>query len=230
MSSQPTPFDQAHANAYDERFSRLAPLRDALHLLIGAVFFDLPEDAKVLCVGVGTGQEVIALAARFPKWEFALVDPSNDMLKVCRRNTDAHGITSRCQFHEGYLDSFSPAAPFDAATSLLVSQFILEPSARARFFQSIAERLKPRGLLATADLASDLTSTSSQGLLEVWLRLMQETGLKPDQFDRVRATYKNDLAILPEDAVHTLVASNGFENPILFFKAGLIHAWYARRT
>ena len=54
-------FDQ-QAATYDQQWARLAPLRDALNLLIGAVFSDLPDNARILCVGAGTGAEILYLA------------------------------------------------------------------------------------------------------------------------------------------------------------------------
>jgi hypothetical protein len=57
-------FDQERASSYDERFTKVAPLRDALHLLIHLVLSELPADARILCVGVGTGSELIHLDYR----------------------------------------------------------------------------------------------------------------------------------------------------------------------
>lgn len=205
-------------------------MRDALHLLISAVLADLPAEARILCVGAGTGHELIYLAQKFPQWRFAVVEPSAPMLEVCRRKAEECGITPRCVFHEGYLDSLPPSAAFDAATSLLVSQFILAPDARAGFFRAIAERLRPGGYLASADLASDTVSATYQSLLEVWLRLMRETGSPPEQLESLRVTYGRDVALLPLERVSSIIASGGFETPVLFLQTGLIHAWYAQRT
>ncbi len=221
--------DQTHAAAYDQKFIKLAAMRDALPLLISAVFADLPAEARILCVGAGTGHELIYLAQKFPQARFTAVEPSAPMLAICRRKAEAGGITSRCIFHEGYLDSLPAAEAFDAATSLLVSQFILDPDTRAGFFRSIAERLRPGGYLASADLASDTTSATYQSLLGVWIRLMRETGSAPEQLEKMRIAYGRDVAVLPVEQVSALIASGGFEAPVLFFQTGLIHAWYARR-
>ncbi len=226
----PVAFDQAHADAYDQRYVRLAPMREALHLLMSAVLADLPADARILCVGAGTGQELIYLAQKFPRWRFAVVEPSGPMLGVCRRKAEAGGITPRCVFHEGYLDSLPPSAAFDAATSLLVSQFILSPAARTGFFREIAARLRPGGYLVSADLASDPASASYQSLLDVWIRLMRETGSPPEQIEKLRVIYGREVALLSVDQVSALIASGGFETPVLFLQTGLIHAWYAQRA
>jgi len=226
----PAAFGPEHAAAYDQRYAKLSPMRDALHLLMSAVLADLPVAARILCVGAGTGAELIYLAEKFPQWHFAVVEPSAPMLEVCRRKAAACGITSRCVFHEGYLETLPPSEPFDAATALLVSQFLLDLEARASFFHGIAVRLRPRGYLVSADLASDIKSENYQNLLEVWLRLMRETGSTPEQLEKLRGAYERDVAVLPVEQVSALIASAGFAKPVLFLQTCLIHAWYTRRT
>jgi tRNA (cmo5U34)-methyltransferase len=231
MSTEsPVAFDQAHAATYDQRFAKLAPLRDALHLLISAVLADLPAEARILCVGAGTGHELIYLALKFPQWRFTVVEPSAPMLEVCRRKANECGIALRCVFHEGYLDSLPVSPAFDAATSLLVSQFILTAEARVSFFHNIASRLRPGGYLVSADLASDTGSATYQSLLEVWIRLMRETGSPPEQLEKLRMTYGRDVSVLPLQQVSALIAAGGFETPVLFLQTCLIHAWYAQRA
>ncbi|MCU0544466.1 MAG: hypothetical protein MUE44_20220 [Oscillatoriaceae cyanobacterium Prado104] len=51
-------FDRERASRYDQQFAKLAPMRDALNLSIRMVLSELPEDARILCVGVGTGCEI----------------------------------------------------------------------------------------------------------------------------------------------------------------------------
>jgi tRNA (cmo5U34)-methyltransferase len=226
----PIKFDQQVASKYDQQWVKLAPIRDGLNLLIGAVLSELPAEARILCVGAGTGAEILDLAQRFPNWRFTAVEPSGPMLDVCRRRAEEHGLISRCEFHEGYLDSLPPSEAFDAATSLLVSQFILDPQTRSSFFHAIAERLRPGGYLVSADLVSDIGSTAYQSLLEVWIRIMKAGAIAPEMAERLREVYGRDVAVLPPEEVSAIIVSGGFETPILFFQAGLIHAWYSRRT
>lgn len=232
MQSQnnPVAFDEEHAKNYDDRFAKLAPFRDSLHLLMSAIFADLPADARILCVGAGTGLELVSLAQKHPGWHFTAVDPSGPMLEVCRRRAQELGIASRCDFHTGYLDSLPSTQPYDAATSILVSQFVLDRQLRTSFFRGIAERLKPNGILVSADLSSGDSPEAYEKLLEVWLRLMTQADLSADQVENLRTAYSRNVAVLPIQEVSDIIASGGFETPNLFLQTGLIHAWYAERS
>lgn len=222
-------FDQ-QAASYDERWAKTAPIRDALHFLLEAVFAELPAQARLLCVGAGTGEEIAYLAKRFPEWRFCAVEPSAAMLDVCRAKAENEGFAARCQWHEGYLDALPVQAGFDAATCFLVSQFILEQKARIAFFRGIAARLRPGGLLASADLSADTASPAYDALLTVWLNMLRAAGIPAAGLEQLRAAYTRDVALLPAARVAALIQAGGFEAPVPFHQAGLIQAWFARRA
>jgi tRNA (cmo5U34)-methyltransferase len=118
----PSHFGHDHARSYDAGLTKIAPVLDALAFLTSTVLSDLRSDARILCVGVGTGTELIALARVFPRWRFTAIDPSAAMLDICRSKTQEQGIGSRCEFHEGYVHSLPHTEPFDGATSILQYQ------------------------------------------------------------------------------------------------------------
>lgn len=222
-------FDQ-QAAVYDERWAKTAPIRDALYFLLDAVFADVPADARVLCVGAGTGEELAYLAGRYRQWTFAVVEPSGAMLDVCRAKADKGGFLDRCCFHEGYMETLPTIDPFEVATCFLVSQFILEPAARSAFFAAIAARLRPGGILASSDLASDMDAGEFETLLRVWLDMMRTAGIPAAGLAQMREAYAKDVAILPPAQVASIIRAGGFDSPVAFYQAGLIHAWFARRA
>lgn len=222
-------FDQQAAN-YDTQWAKTASIRNCLHLLLGSLFAELPADASILCVGVGTGDELIYLASQNPGWTFTAVEPSGPMLDICRQRTEEEGVASRCAFYEGYLDSLPAIEKYNAATCFLVSQFILEEQERSRFFSEIAERLRPNGVLASSDLASDVESPEYDVLLRAWMNMMSAADISPEAVERMRKAYANDVGVLPPAKVASIIEAGGFELPVQFFQSGLIHAWLSKRA
>jgi tRNA (cmo5U34)-methyltransferase len=223
-------FNREHAASYNQRFSKLAPMKDALHLLIRLIFSELPTEARILCVGAGTGAEMIYLAEAFPQWQFTAVEPAAAMLDICRQRAEACGITARCTFHEGYIDSLPESETFDAAMAILVSQFILQAEQRQHFFRKIAAQLRPGGLLVSADLSADKSSATYRNFFEIWQRAWSHTGMSAEALENQRAAFDRDVAVLPPDDVAAIIQSSGFAAPMQFFQTLLIHGWYARRS
>lgn len=222
-------FDQ-QAASYDSRWTRIAPINNCLYFLLESLFVELPADARILCVGGGTGAEMAHLAQRNPAWRFTLVEPSGPMLEVCRQRAHREGFATRCHFHQGYLDSLPATGPHDAATCFLVSQFILDRQERSDFFREISSKLTTEGILASSDLASDVPSPGYDVLLRAWASMMAAAAISPEAIDRMRRAYATDVGVLPPSTVASLIEAGGFEPPVQFFQAGLIHAWVSKRA
>lgn len=232
MQNQEPPivFDKARAASYDKQYAKLAPLRDAIHVLTRVILSDLPTDARVLCVGVGTGAELLDLAQAFPNWKFTALEPAAPMLDICRQRAEENGIASRCTFHEGYLDSLPESPPFDAATSILVSHFLVQTEERRDFFRRIAARLRPDGYLISADLVSAAATATNRSLFDVWMRMQRYADVPAEQLEKMRASYGREFAVQSAQEVEAIIAAGGFTTPVLFLQTLLIHAWYAQRT
>ena len=216
-------FSQKCASDFDAHREKLASIKDALHLSIRMLTSKLPSDSQVLIIGAGTGSELIALAQAFPQWGFTVVEPASAMLEVCKLRAEKQGITSRCLFHEGYLDSLPDSRSFDVATSILVSHFIMNPKKRSQYFSEIASRLRCGAYLIEACLASDMSKPAYNQLLEVWIN-MHDYAKIPVHVD----SFGNKVSILPVEKVETIIESGGFDTPVLFFQTLLIHAWFTQ--
>lgn len=222
-------FDQ-QASGYEKHQEKLSPIRDGLHFLLESVFAGLPKKSRILCVGLGTGAELIHLAKKFPEWSFTAVEPSGKMLDVCRENAEKNGVLSRCQFHEGYLESLPDQKGYDAATCFMVSQFILNNESRAEFFLQIAKRLNSEGILASSDLSADVNSVEFNSLLAAWVNMLFAADVPLEAIERTRSAWAKDVAILPPQTVESIIKSGGFTNPVEFYQMGLVHAWFSKRV
>jgi len=216
-------FDSEKAAGYDQRWIGMAAINDAQHLLLKAIVSQLGAAGRLLCVGAGTGAELLSLAAALPNWQFTVVEPAPGMMAVCRQRAAEQAITERCTFHAGFLDSLSQTEPFDAATSMLVSHFLIERTERRRYFSEIAQRLRPGGLLVNSDLAADLNSPAYEHLVRHWVSLHHWAGLeaKTDHLGR-------EVALLSAEEMETLLVESGFISPTLTFQALLIRTWVSQ--
>ncbi|ARU59171.1 type 11 methyltransferase [Oleiphilus messinensis] len=221
-------FDQ-QAEGYDQQWSHMAPINDGLYFFLGSIFADLPPESDILCIGAGTGKELLYLGERFPNWTFTVIEPSAKMLTVCKNSLQQAGMSDRCYFHEGYLETLPQRTQHDGATSFLVSQFILNPDDRSAFFREIAGRLKPESVMVSTDLAADTSAPEYEKLLSLWLTVMANAKVSEDMINRVKTAYNTDVAVIPAKQIGEIISAGGFEHPVQFYQAGLIHGFYAVR-
>lgn len=228
--SQPAPnfFTKEHSQTYDERNSKLAPIADNMHFLIRLVLANLPVQANILCVGVGTGAEILSLAQAFPNCTFTGVDPSASMLEVCTNRLTQAGITHRCKLVHGYVNNVEEGANFDAALSILVAHFI-KTEDRQSLFQNMVSRLKPNGVLINTEIAGDLDAPTFPDMLENWKQVQSLMGATPQSLDNLPKLMREVLTILSPHQTEDILRQSGISNPTCFFQAFLIHGWYGKK-
>lgn len=232
MSDEPSPivFDNERAKSYDSRFEKLSPMRDTLHLVARLALGSLPENAHLLCVGAGTGAELVYLAKAFPTWRFTVVEPAEAMMAICRERAEDAGLTGRCNFHQGFTSTLPKGAQFDAATSILVSHFLVDRDARVSFFADIYKRLQPGGLLLSADIASLESLESEVSLLSLWMRGLAYAGMSPEVMAKYRSALGRDVSVETPDEVAKILGEAGFATTKLVTQALLMHGWLCRRA
>ncbi len=225
MTAEAQLFNEENAARYKDRWAKLAPLAQTVHLLAGSALRGIGARARVLCVGAGTGAELVALSQRFPGWRFLAVDPAEPMLRRAEQAVADIDAATRCEFFVGTLDQAPPTEPFDAATSILVSHFLTERAARVAFFREILARLKPGAPLVTADISA----ASKHGVLgDIWDGLLEHCGLSPDEIVQYRAHFGTAVSMLPPEELEALLAEAGFTGIEPIFQAGWMRAWVAR--
>ncbi len=223
-------FNQKTAEAYDERFNKISPIRDNLNLLIRLVLEDLPAEARILCVGVGTGIEIAELAKAYPQWRFTGVEPSAHMLDVCRSKLTASGLIDCCELVHGYVSDLPPGGAFDAVLCLLVTQFVTDSAKRQEMFDDMAGQLKPGGYLINAEISGDMSSAKFRDIFDKWKGMHRLAGAKAQEADNMINALKEHVAVVPPAVIERYLEASGFSEPVQFYQSLLIHAWYARKN
>lgn len=213
------------ASVYDERNRQLAPIADNMHFLIRLILKNAPVCAHVLCVGVGTGTEILSLSKSFPEWTFVGVDPSIGMLNVCRERLSNAGVLSRCELIHGYVHDVPKGENFDAALSILVAHF-LKIEDRLNFYQAMCDRLSTNGILINTEISFDLNSQEFPLMLKNWEAVQSMMGATPESLANLALQLREMLSVISPIETESLLHQSGIHLPVRFFQAFMISGWY----
>ena len=218
-------FNKTASASYDEANKILLPISENMHFLIRLILKDLPDDARILCVGVGTGAEIFSLAEAHPKWSFVGVDPSPDMLEVCQDRLREAGIADRCTLVEGYVQDIEEGEQFDAVLSILVGHFV-QREERQAFYEHMYARVKKRGYLVDTEISCDFDAKDFPQAMRNWGDVQILRGASEESIQKLPEQLQSTLAVLPPTEIERMLTTCGIEVPVHFFQAFMIHGWY----
>ncbi|MCW5964243.1 MAG: class I SAM-dependent methyltransferase [Bryobacterales bacterium] len=221
-------FTKELSESYDERNANLSPIVENAHFLISLVLKQLPVDARVLCIGAGTGAEILSLAKAYPGFTFLGVDPSEPMLDVCRKRLEAEGIMDRCELIHGYANDVPGDEAFDAVLSVMVGHFV-ELGQRHEFYRSMVSRLKSGGCVVNCEISFDLDSPEFPQMLENWKQVQSLMGASAESLANLSDMLRSPLAVLPPSEVENHIRECGMQ-PVRFLQCFMIFGWYGTKT
>jgi tRNA (cmo5U34)-methyltransferase len=208
-----------YADATPRRVPGFADLHRMAMLLIAE---RAPDTATILVLGAGGGLELKAFAEAQPRWRFAGVDPSAEMLDLASRVLGP--LKERAELQQGYIDA-APAGPFDGAACLLVLHF-LPRAERLRTLREIKLRLKPG---APFIVAHHSCNEGDERLR--WLtRSVAFAGGSTIDFTNASASASimaERLPILPPSEDEDLLREAGFSEIALFYAGLSFRGWVA---
>lgn len=132
-------FYERLANLYSFGLIRKAKMSELRYLEPGM---------RVLYLGVGTGEEAVAAAARGV--EVTAIDLSARMIERLKRRLDRRGLTARLV--TGDVMDYRPAPPFDAVCGNYFFN-VFSKSAMPQVLAHAGSFLKPDGVMMIADMA-----------------------------------------------------------------------------
>ena len=153
-------FFDRHARQWDELARTLLPLPEYRHRLLALV----PEGARVLEIGIGTGGLLTELAIRASS--VIGVDHSPAMLEEARRRLANRGVSGV----ELRLGEMTHLPLSDASVGCVVANMVLHHAADpATVLAEIMRVLAPGGMLLLADLARHEREAAREQLADQWL-------------------------------------------------------------
>ena len=222
-------YDDEWAAQYQRLAMASIPGREGLYRLCAAHLSGLPEGARILVVGCGTGEELITLAGALPHAIFDALDPSESMMAICSRRVAEADLSERVTLHALTLDDFTSPPVFDAATSILVSQHIESDALAQAFFDRIAACLKPGGLLYSADLHIG-AGQDRESVFGLWHRNLVVAGIEPTMADGMVQKVRSDMHTREEASITGFLERAGFERILMPFRSLMYGTWAASRS
>lgn len=224
-------FDSKRASVYDSKIRRIVPGYEAMHdLSLNLLNRHFPSQANILVAGAGTGQEAIACAQANPSWRITGVDPTEKMLSVARIHVEDLNLYNRVQLHLGWVKDLQSNLYFDAATSILVMQFIPDDGGKREYLQEISSRMKPGGKFIIIDLVGDKTSKEFEVFLSTWKARQLRMGEDAEEVQKDFEHISRDIQFITENRMNNLLQEVGFKNICKFFQAYLFCGWVADKT
>ena len=222
-------FDRKIATEYDKGIRRNLPTYDPM-LRLSQTFLraNLRENASLLIIGGGGGNELKAFGPTNPGWKFTAVDPSTAMLEVAKTKVKQMEIQHRVELINGTILDIPQEDSFDAATCILVLHFIPDVDEKLALLKKIRSHLKPG---APFVLVSKFGSPNNQEFKEIvtlWKDYWLDTTTLSEE--KVESMMKHTLTELSisEEEIRELLLESGFYRIANFFKTNHFGGWSCR--
>lgn len=218
-------FGKERANKYDQ-FSKDWILNYDVfcqwlsHLLMHDPY---QEIQKILVVGCGTGKEMQALLNENIHWQITGIDPSPEMLRICKRKLTDYPVVDLI---EGEVKHLIHNYRYHAATLQLVLQFQPDDGSKLDLLAAIGQRLSKGAPLIIFDIFGGNRQFAEN------LKLL-ESVLPPHipqqeiQF-RLRRIQKQ-IHNIPEFRLSMILEEAGFTRPTRFFQSMIFGGWICRK-
>ncbi len=223
-------FGDKHASIYDAKIREVIRGYSEMHDLSYYLLKDtLEPNASILVSGVGTGHEAIIYATGQKGWQIVGVDPTSEMVQSSKNKIEQFEIGNRVKIIKGKVENIEDSN-FDAATSILVMQFLKDNGDKEQYLQEISKRLKKGSKIILIDLEGDKNSQNFNLLLSAWKCHQFNTRKDKEQTIKDFEHVDSDLQFIPEERITELLQLSGFKKICKFYKSYLLGGYMAEKA
>jgi tRNA (cmo5U34)-methyltransferase len=218
-------FDQLAAE-YDAIKLRVIPGYREVQALVER-YAAVPDRARarVLELGLGTGEWAKRLLECHPNLDFEGVDFSEQMRNIAGRRLEP--FRDRVQLHGSDLDDMLPRGAFDLVVSFFALHHVRD---KRRLVGEVAARLMKGGRFLWADITRAATPALEQLFMDDWVAFMREAGLQEEEIQNVLRDHReNDLPETVESQLRYLQGA-GFDPATVAWCHGKFVLFFGRRS
>ncbi|MEI4768727.1 class I SAM-dependent methyltransferase [Psychrobacillus sp. FJAT-51614] len=219
-------FDHVIAAEYDKGIRRNLPTYDPM-LRLSQTFLraNLIDNASLLIVGGGGGNELNAFGPTNTEWKFTVVDPSKAMLEVAKMKAEQMEMDNRVEFFNGTIEKVPSDYTFDAATCILVLHFIPDINEKLALLKNVRSYLKPGAPFVLVSKYGDPDTPEFKELVNLWKDYWLDTTKMSEE--KVEELMKATLteSSVSEEVIQDLLSEAGFHRIANFFKTNHFGGW-----
>lgn len=219
-------FDADIATEYDKGVRRTLPTYDPM-LRLTQTFLrsSLKEEASVLIVGGGGGNELKAFGPTNPGWNFTVVDPAKAMLELAEAKSNHLKLEKRVDLIHGTVENVPDHRSYDGATCILVLHFVADVEEKLALLKKIRFHLKPGSPFVLVTKFGDVNDPEFKTLVSLWKDYWLDTTNMTEE--KVEELMKGTLteASVTEEKVRELLTEAGFHKIAHFFKTNHFGGW-----
>ncbi|WP_107839125.1 class I SAM-dependent methyltransferase [Metasolibacillus meyeri] len=205
---------------YDQQISKKIAGYNLLYDLTSHLLsIHIPPIQRMLIIGAGGGQELISFSSVLPNCHFTALDFSEPMLARAKERTQQ--LNTPIDFVLANWMDYEVTAQFDAASCLLVLNFIEGIEEKARFINKIYHSLKPGAVLFIATMMKD-SEQCMKRQLAAWKNYMQQQEISSEHATKFAETYQDAYQLLQEDELISLLTACGFTSVSHYFQSFLL--------
>lgn len=224
-------FDLSMTNEYDRGIRRTLPTYDAMCKLTQSyIRAHTTEEADLLVVGAGGGNELVTMGQSNPSWHFTAIDPSSPMIALAQNKAAALQLDKRVEFIEGTVDLLPSDRRFDAATCLLVLHFLPTVEEKRHLLRTIRHHLQDGAPFVMTCMYGNREDPSFEELFSLWKAYwLDSTSLSVEEVDDMEQTVRR-LSFQCEEDIRNLLEESGFQHIAKFFSTHLFGGWICRAS
>jgi tRNA (cmo5U34)-methyltransferase len=186
----------------------------------------IPQQAKVLVVGAGTGMEISEFTPLNSGWSFCGVDPSADMLALAREKISQKNLLGDIELIKGYVDDLKDEDIFDGATCILVMHFLQDDGSKLALLESIFKRLKHGAHFVLVDGFGEPGSPEFEEIKMAWQQYPVINGVPGQTVDNAFSeVIMKMIQFVPESRIRELLNNAGFTRVFKYYTGFLYGGW-----
>lgn len=232
-SGQPIEFDEnppVPIEDYERTIEIASPGYSAMHTMLSACLKSrlmAKTDVNLLVVGAGGGAEIINFCRHNPLWKMVGVDPSKKMLDLAQRKVKDFGFSNQVSWVNGYVSDLPISPEYDAATSILVMQFLPNDGKKSNFLKEIFRRIRPLGSFVLVDVIRDREDVKFEEMIQFVRSYRDIMGVPENVHIKAMEAFSKGVYPLSEEGELELLRNTGFVNIIRFYTGMWINGWIA---